>query len=141
MVAASGGNGVSARSPVAEEWCLGAVTKGRDKGKKRLIHVMSILAPLAVRVAVVGAVGVCAQKLVEVDSKLGLVLKEDTMESKKDAVVAGGNVQHHHHSANGLNGANVQSLVELERCISRAGEALGEVTTLKWNVKIKCPYY
>ena len=73
--------------------------KGRDKGKKRLIHVMSILAPpLAVRlVAVVGAAGVCAQKVVEVDSKPGLVLKEDTRESKKDAVVAGGSVQHHHH--------------------------------------------
>ena len=133
MVAASGGNGVSARSPVAEVWCLGAVMKGRDKGKKRLMHVMSILAqPVAVRVAVVGAVGVCAQKLVEVDSKLGLVLKEDTMESKKDAVVAGGSAQHQHHHrqdgqiqhqhqrqdgqvqhhhqcyANGLDGANVQ---------------------------------
>ena len=116
MVAAFGGNGGSARRPVAEVWCLGAALKGRYKAKKRLMNAMSILVPLLdVRlVAVVGAVGVCAQKAVELDSKRGLVLKEETRESKKDAVVAGGNVQHHHHSANGLNGANVQSLVELE---------------------------
>ena len=93
--------------------------KGRDKGKRRLIHVMSILAILAVNmVVVVGAVLVSAQHLVEVVRKRGLVLKEDIAAGQKNAAVSGGIVQHHHHRqrdghqvqhhANGLNGANVQ---------------------------------
>ena len=119
MVAASGGHGLSAQSPVVEVRCLGAAMKGRDKGKRRLIHVMSILAILAVNmVAVVGAVLVSAQHLVEVVRKRGLVLKEDIAAGQNNAAVTGGIVQRHHHRqrdghqvehhANGLNGANVQ---------------------------------
>ena len=92
--------------------------KGRDKGKRRLVHVVSNLAILAVNmVAVVGAVLVSAQHLVEVVMKPGLVLKEDTAARQKNAAVTGRSVQHHHHQrdghqvqhhANGRNGAIVQ---------------------------------
>jgi len=49
--------------------------KGQEKGKKRPINATSILAPQmgAKLAAVVGEVGACAQKLVEVDPKPGLV--------------------------------------------------------------------
>ena len=100
MVAAPGGSTVSAQSPVAEVYCLGPAMKGREKDKKRPINAMSILAPQlgAKLVAVLGEVGECAQKRVEVDLKPGIVLKEETKASKKSAAVAGSIVQHRHHN-------------------------------------------